>query len=427
MELRMRERRAVTNKLAQEYRGAGKKKKTEILDTLIRVAGYNRCYASWLLRHWGMKYLMQIDGQMVELRVGAVKRRRASQRPRVYDEPVVKVLKVIWESFDYMCGQRLAAMIKETLPVLVGSGELYCNQNTYQKLLSISGATVDRLLRAEKVKMQIRGRSHTKPTSRLKAQIPILTWSELKVSEPGHYQLDLVGHEGGNPRGVFAFSLDCEELFSGWIEPRSLQNRAHRWTVQAVKDVKEESPIPMKSIHSDNGGEFINETLLQWCEDHGIAFYRSRAYRKNDTCYVEQKNYNIIRQAVGYARFDTEEEVALLAELYKHLRLLVNHFYPSMKLIEKRRVGSRVYKKYDKARTPYRRLMDCPVVSQEIKDRLFEEHRRLRPMLLKRRITEIQDRLYYLGRLKRSPSGHSLEDGVEDQLVSKEGEATYRF
>ena len=144
---------------------------------------------------------MKIDGQMVELRVGAVKKRKAVQRPRQYDEPVVKMLKTIWESIDYMCGQRLAAFLKETLPVLVGTGELYCNPSTYNKLLAISGATIDRLLRAEKEKRRIRGRSHTKPTSRLKAQIPILTWSELKVEEPGHYQFDLVGHDGGNTRG----------------------------------------------------------------------------------------------------------------------------------------------------------------------------------------------------------------------------------
>lgn len=427
MELTMRERRAVTNKLAKEYRGAGKKKKSEILDTLVQVTEYNRCYASWLLRHWGKKYLMKIDGQMVELRVGAVKKRKVGRRPRVYDEPVVKVLKVIWECFDYMCGQRLAAMIKETLPVLVGSGELYCSKNTYEKLLVISGATIDRLLRAEKEKLRIRGRCHTKPTSRLKAQIPILTWSELKVEEPGHYQFDLVGHDGGNSRGEFAFSLDCEELFSGWVEPRSLRNRAHRWTVEAFDDVEKKVPVPIKSIHTDNGGEFINELLVQWCQQREIDFYRARANRKNDTCYVEQKNFNIIRQAVGYARFETEEEVALLAQLYKHLRLLVNHFYPSVKLIEKRREGSHLYKKYDKPQTPYRRLMDCPDVSKEGKERLFEEHRRLRPMLLKGRITEIQDRLYYLGRVKRSPAGHSAMREHGDHLGLTEGVATYRI
>ena len=142
---------------------------------------------------------------------------------------------------------------------------------------------------------------------------------------------------------------------------------------------------------------------------------------------MEQKNFNIVRQAVGYARFETEEEVALLAELYKHLRLLVNHFYPSAKLMEKRREGARLYKKHDKPQTPYRRLMDCPVVGEEVKERLFEEHKRLRPMLLKQRISKIQDRLYYLGRMKRSPSGYSTETGVGGYPGQPEGEVTNRF
>ena len=427
MDLTMGQKRAVTNKLAKSYRGAGKNKKSEILDTLVQVTGYNRCYASWLLRHWGRKYLVKIDGQMVELRVGMVKKRKTAPRPRQYGQPVVQVLTMIWKSFDYMCGQRLASFLKETLPVIVGTGELHCSHTTYQKLMHISGATIDRLLRPEKEKQRIRGHSHTKPTSRLKAQIPILTWSELKVDEPGHYQVDLVGHDGGNTRGEFAYSLDCEELFSGWVEPRSLRNRAHRWTVQALDDVEKMVAVQIKSIHTDNGGEFINKLLLQWCQKRGIKFYRGRSNRKNDTCYVEQKNFNIIRQAAGYARFETEEEIQLLAEMYKHLRLLVNHFYPSAKLIEKRREGAHMYKKHDKPQTPYRRLMDCDAVSKEVKQRLFEEHKRLRPMLLKRRITEIQDRLYYLARVKRSPSGHRvLTEGVVPPRL-KEEEATYRI
>jgi IS30 family transposase len=239
--------------------------------------------------------------------------------------------------------------------VLVGGGELYCNPSTYNKLLSVGAATIDRLLITAKEKLRIRGRSHTKPTNRLKAQIPILTRSDLKVSEPGHYQFDLVGHDGGNTRGEYAFSLGCEELFSGWVEPRSLRNRAQRWTVQAIDDVEQKAPVAFKSIYTDNGSEFINELLFQWCQQRGIAFYRARVNRTNDTCYVEQKNFNIIRQVVGYARFDAEEEPALLEELYTQLRLLVNHFYPSMKLLEKRREGAHLYKKHDKPQTPYHR------------------------------------------------------------------------
>lgn len=418
MEWTMAQRRALTKKLAQGYRGADRKGKAEVLDTLVKLNGYNRCYAGWLLRHWGRKYLVRIDGQMVQLVVGAPRPRVVVPRPRRYDEPVVKVLKCIWESFDYMCGQRLAAMMKELLPVLVGTGELYCNPRTYQKLLAISGASIDRLLKPYKAAMRPRGRTHTKPSSLLKAQIPIRTWSELPVNEPGHYQADLVGHDGGNARGEYAFSIDCIELFSGWSEPRSLQNRAHVGVCAAAEDIRRLAPVPMKSLHTDTGGEFINLRLLAWCQRHHIELRRGRPYRRNDTCYVEQKNFNLIRQAVGYARFDTLQEVRLMGQLYAELRLLVNHFYPSMKLVEKRRVGSHVYKRYDTPQSPYRRLLDCAELGQDIKERLREEHRHLRPLQLKKRIAELQEQLYRLARAKDSPANGLVP--VADTTESEE-------
>jgi hypothetical protein len=405
MEWTMAQRRAVTKKLAQKYRGANRKARGQILDTLVELNQYNRCYAGWLLRHWGRKYLVKIDGKMVQLVVGQSKSRVVSSRPRRYDEPVVRVLKRIWESFDYMCGQRLAAMMKELLPVLVGAGEMVCSPRTYQKLLAISGASIDRLLRPYKQAMKLRGRTHTKPTSLLKAQIPIRTWAELTVKEPGHYQADLVGHEGGNARGEYAFSLDCIELFSGWSEPRALRNRANIRVCSAVEDICRLAPVPMKSLHTDSGGEFINTLLFDWCQRQHIEFCRGRPQRRNDTCYVEQKNFNLIRLAVGYARFDTLEELRLMRQIYAQLRLLVNHFYPSMKLVHKRRVGSHIYKRYDSPKSPYRRLMDCPAVDEQIKQRLQEEHRRLRPLRIKKTIACLQDQLYRLARSKYSPAG----------------------
>jgi hypothetical protein len=404
MDLTMGQRRAVTCKLAQEYRGADRKSKGRILDTLVEVTGYNRCYAGWLLRHWGRKYVVKIEGQMVELVVGAVKPRVPRKRPRRYDEGVQRVLKHIWESFDFMCGQRLASMLKESLPLMVGSGEIRCRPRTYEKLMSISGATIDRLLRAEKARRRLRGSTHTKPTSLLKAQIPILTWSDLCVTQPGHYQMDLVGHDGGISRGEYGFSLDCIELYSGWSEPRALVNKAHLWVCSAAEEIRQVVPVPIQSLHTDCGGEFINTRLLAWCQKHHIQFRRGRPYRRNDTCYVEQKNFNLIRQAVGYARFDTPEELEVMGELYRQLRLLVNHFYPSTKLVDKHREDGRFIKRYDTPKSPYRRLLECPSLEETVKESLREEHRRLRPLALKRRITELQEKLYRLARAKYSPA-----------------------
>jgi len=422
-ELTMGQRKGVTAKLAKRYRGASKKEKGRILDTLVKVTEYNRCYASWVLRHYGRRHLMKIDGRMVELVALNTLKRQEVPRPRIYDEPVVKTLKMIWESFDYMCGQRLAEFLKEVLPVLVGSGEVYCSETTYEKLLKISPATIDRLLRDEKQKLRVRGTSHTKAVGILKAQIPIRTWSEVTAPEPGHFQIDLVGHDGGDSHGQFAYSLDALDLYSGWVEPRALQNRAHRWTLEAVQDIYETAPMSLKTIHSDNGGEFINERLLSWCQSKQIDPYRSRAYKKNDTCFIEQKNYSVIRQAVGYARFDTQEEVKLLQELYSNLRLLVNHFYPSTKLIEKKRVGSKVHKRYDKPKTPYRRLLECEAVSEETKEKLRSEHRRLRPMELKKRIMQTQDQLYQSARRKQNWSfatHQTEEDDAYDDTSSED-------
>jgi hypothetical protein len=256
------------------------------------------------------------------------------------------------------------------------------------------------LLREERAKRRLKGIAHTRPSTALKNSIPILISSELRRDEPGHFQMDLVGHDGGNPNGQFAFSQNAVELYSGWVEPRILLNRAHSWVKKAAESVKNSSPIRVKSFHTDNDSVFINEPLQDWSRQEGIGFSRGRPYHSNDTCYVEQKNYNIVRQAVGYARYETAEEVALIAQLYERLRLLINFFYPSMKLLHKQRRGARIYKQYDKPRTPAQRLLDCPAVSQSAKMQLRRQMRGLDPLRLKAQITQIQTKLLALVRKK---------------------------
>jgi hypothetical protein len=224
--------------------------------------------------------------------------------------------------------------------------------------------------------------------------------SELPVDEPGHYQLDLVGHDGGNPNGQFAFTLNAVELFSGWVEPRILLNKAHRWSQQAMKSIQNASPLPLKGLHSDNDSAFLNEPLQSWCATQGIPYTRARPYHSNDTCYVEQKNYNIVRQAVGYARYETPEEVELIERLYENLRLLINFFYPSMKLLEKKRVGSRIHKHYDPPKTPARRLLDSGAIPAQIQSALRQQLHALDPLVLKGNIARIQTQLLALIRSK---------------------------
>jgi hypothetical protein len=180
---------------------------------------------------------------------------------------------------------------------------------------------------------------------------------------------------------------------STWTEVRALKSKARRWVLEALQDIRTSLPFPLLGIDSDNGGEFINHELLAYCEAHHLTFTRSRAYRKNDSCFVEQKNYTVVRQAVGYARMDSDEQLACLKELYRSLNLLTNFFQPSMKLLEKTRSGSKVTKVYDTPQTPYRRLLADSRINRATKRTLTTLYRTLNPAALRRDISRCQSRL----------------------------------
>ena len=398
----MDQKRAITGKLAAKYRACrGRKQRGGILGQVQELTGYHRHYAGWLLRNFGRTRLLQdAEGKPLRLVVGSRNPRRQAVRPRTYDQAVKKLLVGLWESFDQMCGKRLVAILPDILPALAKRQGVNPAQPAYQKLLQISAATIDRLLKGERAKRRLKGIAHTRPSSLLKNAIPIVISSELPVDQPGTYQIDLVGHDGGNPNGQFAFSLNAVELFSGWVEPRILLNKAQRWSKQAVKSIPIASPIPLQGLHSDNDSAFLNEPLQSWCATQGIGYSRARPYHSNDTCYVEQKNYNIVRQALGYARYETEQEVALIAKLYEQLRLLINFFYPSMKLLEKTRLHGRIRKRYDPPRTPARRLLECTCIPQKMKSALRRQLSELDPFALKSQITRFQTQLLALVRRK---------------------------
>ena len=402
MRLTMDQKRAVTGKLAAKYRACRERKQRgKILAQVQELTGYNRHYAGWLLRNFGKTRLLQdAEGKPVRLVVGSRNLRRQAVRPHTYDQAVKKLLVWLWECFDQMCGKRLVAVLPDVLPVLAKRQGLKKTAAAYQKLLHISAATIDRLLKPERAKRRLKGIGHTRPSSLLRSSIPIVISSELPVEKPGTYQIDLVGHDGGNPNGHFAFTLNAVELFSGWVEPRILLNKAQRWSKEAVKSIQIASPIPLQGLHSDNDSAFLNEPLQSWCASQGIPYSRARPYHSNDTCYVEQKNFNIVRQAVGYARYETEEEVALIAKLYGHLRLLINFFYPSMKLLEKKRVDGRIRKRYDQPRTPARRLLECAAIAPKIQSALGQQLHELDPFVLKNRISRLQTQLLALVRRK---------------------------
>lgn len=384
MGLTMREKKALTNEIAVRYRAESKKGKQAILDEFCRSTGYHRKYAMQLLNSWGKKKIQTIDGQAVELVVGQPRHPRKRERERVYDEPVHRALRELWELFDYQCGKRLVVLMRANMEVLKAQPELEIEDSVASKLCSISAATVDRLLKAERAKLQIKGKSHTKHGPLLKHQIPLRTHFKWDERLTGYFELDTVHHDGGSASGEYCATLTATDVFSGWTELRALRNRAHRWVKENVAEIRSHLPFPLLGIDSDNGAEFINKTLLNYCNDTGVTFTRGRPYRKNDNCFVEQKNDIAVRRNVGYYRFDTDAEYEALQEVYTHLCPLLNYFYASVKLVEKVRTGAHVKKVYEEPKPPYQRLLDSPHVSEDIKTELRRRAQQLHVVKQKR-------------------------------------------
>jgi hypothetical protein len=392
----MREKFSVTKIIASRYKKASKKDKKTILDEFINLTSYNRSYASHLLSCFDKQLLFDKDRFHTDLH-----NRNPRGKPPIYNDPNLKsALKSIWIIMDCICGKRLVPLLEEVISRLEFHREIFLDDNTRRMLLKISPATIDRLLAEERKKLNGSIKSKTRPGSLLKSQIPIRTFSEWNEACPGFVEIDLVAHEGGIGSGDFLQTLDVTDVCTGWTEIQAVKNKAQIWVFEALKEIRARLPFELLGIDSDNGGEFINNQLLRYCQEQKITFTRSRAIRKNDNCYVEQKNYSVVRRAVGYLRYDSEKELKMLNELYGHLRLYVNYFQPVMKLVEKKREGSKVKRKYDKAQTPYKRVMERSEISKEKKAKMRKEYERLNPAKLKREITRIQNELIEEGKKK---------------------------
>lgn len=389
MGLTMKEKRSVAAVKAAGYNQATRREKTRRLDELVELTHYTRRHARRLMSQHGKKLWLNQKTKVV----GDLKLRQRRERTRMYDESVKVVLVKLWKMMDYICGKRLQPALAELIEVLERHNELSCDAPTKAKLLKISAATIDRLLRPERRKYELRSRSRTRPGTLLKHQIPIRTFSDWDEQRPGFAEIDLVGHDGGHALGDYCQTLDLTDITTTWTETMAVKNKAQVWVFAALKKLRQNLPFPLLGLDSDNGGEFINTQLERYCREQKLTFTRSRPYRKNDNCFVEQKNYSVVRRAVGYGRFDTEEQLQLLNELYSYLRLYTNFFLPTMKLETKERVGSRVKKTYDKAQTPYQRVLASLQVSKSDKQRLKAKYATLNPAALKRKLDRLQQRL----------------------------------
>src|SRR5437879_1142595 len=253
----------------------------------------------------------------------------------------------------------------------------------------------ERVCGGERVRAQLCGAGfwESRPGTLLKHQIPLRTFSEWDEQQPGFLEIDLVGHDGGVIDSLHAFTLNATDVATGWTVCVALKNKAQVWSFAGLQKIRAKLPFPLLGIDSDNGSEFINESFFRYCQDEKITFTRSRPYRKNDSCFVEQKNYSVVRRAVGYQRCDTDEQLRLLAELYAPLELYTNFFQPSMKLKSKERHGARVTKKYDKARPPYQRVLESSFIDEQTKEQLRQRYELLNPAQLKRQLERWQRKL----------------------------------
>lgn len=362
------------------YVKAGRDAKAKILDEFVEATGLHRKSAIRLLNR---------------AERSDVKGKRG--RPKKYGAMVAEALKIVWEASDCLCSRRLQPFVPELVEILVARDELKVTEETRKQLCCLSASTIDRMTRRWRLGRIRRGMSTTKPGTLLKSAIPIKTFSEWEDTKPGFVQADLVAHCGDSAEGFYLTTLSIVDVATGWHEPMAVWGKGQERVGGAIQHVRERLPMPMLGLDSDNGGEFINRNLLSYCARNRITFTRSRSYKKNDSCHVEQKNWSIIRRTVGYQRFSSKAAYETLGELYMVLRLYVNFFQPVLKLVGKSRHGARVHKVYDTAQTPYQRILTSGVLTEERRHQLANIYEALNPAALLRQIRQTQQQLWTLG------------------------------
>ena len=355
--------------IRSRYFRASKTGKGKMLDEFTQVTGLHRKAAIRLLNR---------SSQPV------VTKRRG--RKRKYDSAVVEVLKVVWEASDRLCSRRLKPFLPEMVKVLRRHDEQQIHADMEAQPCRISPATIDRLLKPYRRLGGRKGVSTTRPGSLLKSSIPIRTFADWEENKPGFVEVDLVAHCGESVEGFYLNTLCAVDVASGWTECLPVLGKG-QWRVGgAIHRMSSRLPFPLLGLDSDNGSEFINKHLYTYCRQKGITFTRSRAYKKNDSCHVEQKNGNVIRRFVGYERYATKASLECLDRIYALVRLYINFFQPTMKLVSKTRHGAKVHKVYDTARTPYQRLLESGVLSEAKKQELAATYHNQNPIHLLKQI-----------------------------------------
>ncbi len=361
------------------YLRASKKEKGRILDEFTKVVGCHRKAA--------IRLLHREDSPQQGKRRG---------RRRRYGDEVMDALRRIWEASDRLCSKRLKPFLGELVKVMRQHGELAVNAGVEAELCQMSPSTIDRLLRPYRRLGGRRPFSTTKPGSLLKSSIPIRTFADWQENHPGFLEVDLVPHCGESSEGFYLTTLSTVDVASGWSECIGVWGKGQERVGAAVHRVRQRLPFPLLGLDSDNGSEFINQHLYRYCQREGITFTRSRSYKKNDSCHVEQKNWSVVRRLIGYDRYNSHAALECLDRIYHLLRLYLNFLQPVMKLVSKTRHGARVHKVYDRARTPYQRLLEAGVLTEGKQSELAAMYHHLNPVLLLKQINENLESLWKL-------------------------------
>jgi Integrase core domain len=385
-------RREVLAAVVERYRAAGRAGKGRILGELCATTGWHRKHA---VRALSARAADRASSP-VECEAGP-KRRRWRKYEGVRD-----ALTALWEASDHVCGKRLVAMIPALLPALERHGRLQLDESERVLILSVSAATIDRMLADVKIAAAGGRRRRVGFYSAIRREVPIRTFNDWKDPPPGFCEIDLVAHGGTSVAGSFIQTLTMVDVATGWTECIPLVARDGSLVVEAIKRAQSLFPWLLRGADFDNDSTFMNDVVVPWCRAQKIEVTRSRAYKKNDQAFVEQKNGAVVRRLVGYSRFEGVEAAQVMARLYAAARLHVNFFQPSFKLKEKRREGAKVIKRYHAPATPFERALAHPKVTKAVKARLRNMHRTLDPVAL---LAEVRAAQAELGdRIDRRPS-----------------------
>jgi transposase InsO family protein len=388
------------------YRKASKELKRLILNEFCATTEYNRKYA--------IRKLNARRGK------GAYKATSRQRRP-TYGHMVISVLAAVWEAAGYPCSVRLKALVVLWMPWIRKRYSI--TPRIEEQLLAISPRQMDRRLKVRKGRIRTRIYGRTKPGTLLKHQIPIKT-DNWDVKDPGWTEVDTVSHSGNNAEGLFGYTVNQTDILTTWVESRAILGKGEKAVVDALDEMAQAFPFQINGIDSDNGSEFINWHLFRYCESHKIQPFRGRPYKKDDNAHIEQKNWTHVRKLMGWDRYDTQEAVNAMNDLYRNeLRLFMNLFLPSMKLLRKKRVGSRLTRVYDAPKTPFERVAESkqgdPVkieVLKKLKDGID-------PFYLAQTIETKLERIYKFADPLQSPKKTHPQQKTQKPLSKIEREA----